>query len=120
MSDDPDNVYHFCEEDRPVRFSNICKPNKKWSDERCNAEGHCLRSYVFGDPGKFRGDTATCRTVPSDYLDDTQLKYGKKVCKANAGLCFTCADDQDCHWSYLVEDDPKGWKGPSAFCRCEV
>merc|ERR1719220_2516224 len=56
MSDDPDNVYHFCEEDRPVRFSNICKPNKKWSDERCNAEGHCLRSYVFGDPGKFRGE----------------------------------------------------------------
>jgi len=101
----PADVYQVCKETRAIKFGNKCPNNKKYNDERCNAEGQCLKSYPYEDPKKWRSRDTACRTVPEAYLNPDLVKYAKKTCrKSKQGMCSTCSDDEKCSWSYLIED----------------
>lgn len=117
MSNDVTNIYQICLEYRQMRFGTMCRDNHDAS--RCNWQNDfCLKSYPFGDPDRFASDDSACRTVPDSYLDNSNLKYGRKTCKDRAGLCPYCAEWESCNWSYL-SDDPDKWRGYSAMCRCK-
>merc|ERR1712029_1306822 len=51
-------------------------------NEKCNAEGHCVKSSPFGDPDKMRSKEAACRTVPDALVnnDNDNFKFSKKKC----------------------------------------
>lgn len=116
----PDVVEATCMDTREFKYNKKCPNKKKWKNEKCNAEGHCVQSYPFGDPDKMRSKEATCRTVPDALVnnDNADFKFSKKKCKSKNGLCgFGCEKNEVCRNSFLKEDGLK-WKGASGMCRC--
>lgn len=116
----PNVVEATCMDTREMKYNKKCPNKKKWKNEKCNAEGHCVKSYPFGDPDKMRSKEAACRTVPDALVnnDNDNFKFSKKKCKSKNGLCgFGCEKNEVCRNSFLKDDDLK-WKGASAMCRC--
>lgn len=87
----------------------------------CNpSDDFCMMSFPYGDPKRNRSDDAGCRSLPNSYYsDDSEIKYGRKVCKNKNGFCKLCDDWERCTWSYRLDDDDK-WRGATAMCRCKV
>lgn len=69
MSHDPNLVIQRERESRIMKFGNLCPNDANWPNDLCSAEGHCMKSYPYGDTGGFNSDDAACRTVPRIYTD---------------------------------------------------
>lgn len=116
---DTTNVVARCYDNRAFVYGNVCPSG--YNAEKCmtGSDQLCHESYPHGASDRFRDGEADCRTVPSNYINNSFV-YRDEECPEYRGLCsYGCNTGETCHNSYISSFADEGFNSPTTMCRCK-